>query len=395
METIEASVPPSRGTRPRNRRALILAAASQLFAVKGYPQVGMTDVAEAVGVRPSALYRHFSSKEELLRDAITSFFLPYMEVLKRAASTSVDVTLAELAEVMLDHEWSGILWQRESRHLPTEVRGELAGLLLQAVSELTKGLRAHRQELDPLQAEILSWSAVAVTISGSFRDVGRSRAEDEKLLASLAGAAAFATIPTVLQAPSAAPADPAPSFGSRREALLRAATQLFAENGYAGVSLEDVGAAIGVTGPTVYGYFTSKSDLLVTALNRAEAVMWTDLSRSISLAHGPEDALRRLLACYSRFARENVDLMQLIRSEVPQLPDGQREVFAERQDQYFEEWARFLRVVRPDLSSASAEIHVRTTCHIINAIARRPHLCLAEGIDDALQVIGREVMQVT
>ena len=58
--------PPPRGTRPRNRRRLIVAAAAELFASRGYAQVSMADVADAVAVRPSALYRHFRGKDDLL-----------------------------------------------------------------------------------------------------------------------------------------------------------------------------------------------------------------------------------------------------------------------------------------------------------------------------------------
>src|SRR5258708_34199432 len=57
---------PARGTRPANRRQLIIAAAADLFSRKGYAAVGMGDVAEAVAIGPSALYRHFRGKRDLL-----------------------------------------------------------------------------------------------------------------------------------------------------------------------------------------------------------------------------------------------------------------------------------------------------------------------------------------
>ena len=45
--------PGRRGTRPHNRRELILAAAAELFAKHGYAKVGMGDLADAVGIAPS------------------------------------------------------------------------------------------------------------------------------------------------------------------------------------------------------------------------------------------------------------------------------------------------------------------------------------------------------
>jgi AcrR family transcriptional regulator len=48
------------------RRTEIVAAAAQVFATDGYSNVGMREVADAVGIRGASLYHHFSSKEEIL-----------------------------------------------------------------------------------------------------------------------------------------------------------------------------------------------------------------------------------------------------------------------------------------------------------------------------------------
>lgn len=48
------------------RRDDILATATQLFADRGYANVGMRAIADEVGIRPASLYHHFASKEEIL-----------------------------------------------------------------------------------------------------------------------------------------------------------------------------------------------------------------------------------------------------------------------------------------------------------------------------------------
>jgi AcrR family transcriptional regulator len=48
------------------RRDDILATATQLFAERGYANVGMRAIADEVGIRPASLYHHFASKEEIL-----------------------------------------------------------------------------------------------------------------------------------------------------------------------------------------------------------------------------------------------------------------------------------------------------------------------------------------
>src|SRR6476660_2689370 len=49
---------------------------------------------------------------------------------------------------------------------------------------------------------------------------------------------------------------------NRRQALLTAAASLFALNGFNRVSLEDLGAAAGVSGPAVYRHFSGKQAVL-------------------------------------------------------------------------------------------------------------------------------------
>src|SRR5688500_3082847 len=55
---------------------------------------------------------------------------------------------------------------------------------------------------------------------------------------------------------------------SRRDEILRAAAQLFAERGSRAVGVDDVGAAVGVTGPAIYRHFASKDAMLAEMLLR-------------------------------------------------------------------------------------------------------------------------------
>src|SRR3982750_3651528 len=54
----------------------------------------------------------------------------------------------------------------------------------------------------------------------------------------------------------------------RREQILQAAAQLFAERGSRAVGVDDVGAAVGVTGPAIYRHFASKDAMLAEMLLR-------------------------------------------------------------------------------------------------------------------------------
>jgi AcrR family transcriptional regulator len=51
------------------------------------------------------------------------------------------------------------------------------------------------------------------------------------------------------------------SAGQRRAVIAAAATELFAERGYRGTSIDEIAARSGVTPPVVYDHFDSKQDL--------------------------------------------------------------------------------------------------------------------------------------
>ena len=49
---------------------------------------------------------------------------------------------------------------------------------------------------------------------------------------------------------------------SRREQILATAAELFAARGFHGVSVAELGAACGISGPALYKHFSSKQAML-------------------------------------------------------------------------------------------------------------------------------------
>src|SRR6476660_9308482 len=96
----------------------------------------------------------------------------------------------------------------------------------------------------------------------------------------------------VARRPRAAPTDAPPA--SKREAILRAAIDVFADRGYFNAQVADVARAAGVAAGTVYLYFKSKDDLLVSIFERS---MREDLALGRAAVAGlddPSERLRRL-----------------------------------------------------------------------------------------------------
>lgn len=83
METPE--MPTARPARS-NTKAELLDRSRELFARHGYEGVSMRDIAGAIGVRQSAIYNHFGSKQELLTELMVS----HMERVLSAMQSAVD-----------------------------------------------------------------------------------------------------------------------------------------------------------------------------------------------------------------------------------------------------------------------------------------------------------------
>ena len=80
---------------------------------------------------------------------------------------------------------------------------------------------------------------------------------------------------------------------TRREQILATAAELFAARGFHGVSVADLGAACGISGPALYKHFASKDAVLAEMLvSISEELLAVGRERSMS-ADGPRAALRR------------------------------------------------------------------------------------------------------
>jgi len=383
---------PPRGTRPLNRRQLILTAGADLFSRDGYPNVSMVDIAEAVAIGPSALYRHFRSKQELLGEVVRAAFDSTRTAMAEAAGRNGVAAVREFAATVLDHRELGVLWQREARHLPPAERERLRHKLREFAAVFTDLVRDSRAELDSTQAELLAWAVLAALVSVSFQQVQLPRTEYDELLRTMVTDVLATRLP-VLGSPAAPPTSSAaePGEGTRRELLLRVATRLFAEHGYQGVGIEEIGAAAGITGPSVYHHFASKAQLMVAVMERGRERLHLDLRRTLSTTDEPAAALRALLRSYIDFGLAHSHVVDLLVIEVDQLPDEWRLVRQAQRD-YVAEWVRLLREVHPELAVGPARVRIQAALTVVNDLARTPHLRRLPGLSDAMYAVDSAIL---
>ena len=153
----------------------------------------------------------------------------------------------------------------------------------------------------------------------------------------------------------------------RREALLDAAASQFAQRGFTRVSLEDIGAAVGVSGPAVYRHFDGKQAVLGALLVGASEGLWAGGQRVVAEAPDDAAALTRLIRFHVDFALSNADVIRVQDRDLDSLGDGDNHAVRALQRSYVELWVDVLRRLRPDDERAVLRTRAHATFGLINS----------------------------
>jgi TetR/AcrR family fatty acid metabolism transcriptional regulator len=87
---------------------------------------------------------------------------------------------------------------------------------------------------------------------------------------------------------------PRPAVADKREAILRAATKVFARSGYFNSKVADVARVAGVADGTVYLYFKSKEEILRSLFDRGVGEVIADARARTAALPDPRDKLREI-----------------------------------------------------------------------------------------------------
>ncbi|MEU8798531.1 TetR family transcriptional regulator [Spirillospora sp. NPDC048819] len=385
---------PAGTRRPRDRKAQIVSAAADLFHRHGYHTVTMEEIARAVGITAGALYRHFRNKQELLARTVNDGLSAFESAVEGTAPGDIDALLDVLATVTLDRRDLGVLWQRESRNLPDAGRDLLRDRFHSIAGRTATVVQAARPGLSAADADLLAWALFSVFASPSHHAVQLPRARFHALLRQLGSAVVHADLPAAQEGVDAPPAASTPGIprASRRESVLDAAARLFGEHGYQAVSMEDIGAAAGISGAGIYKHVTAKSELLVAALTRAADALHMDISRIFATASTPEQALTLLLRSYIDLTVTSSHLTGALITEVVHLPDEQRHALRRLQHDYVGEWVQLLTGREPGLTETEARVITQAVLATVNDLTRIGHLRRRPRLDDDLAALGEAVL---
>jgi AcrR family transcriptional regulator len=155
---------------------------------------------------------------------------------------------------------------------------------------------------------------------------------------------------------------------SRRDEILRAAAQLFAERGSRAVGVDDVGAAVGVTGPAIYRHFASKDAMLAEMLLRiSERLLAGGSDRVTDVGDDPAAQLRALIDFHVDFALDNPALITVQDRDLASLPDGDAAQVRRLQRRYVEVWVAVLTRLLPGTDAALCRARAHAVFGLINS----------------------------
>ena len=161
---------------------------------------------------------------------------------------------------------------------------------------------------------------------------------------------------------------------ARREAIVAAAAELFAENGYAAVGMDDIGAAAGVTGPAIYRHFEAKAAVLTEVFDRIISTVDTDIDPGDDVPGGspadaePAERLRRQVERYAAGVSRQRQLMAVFVREVHHLPPDHRDRLRDRQRALVGRWRRLLAGAHPDWSTEEVRTAVHGVFGMLNTV---------------------------
>jgi AcrR family transcriptional regulator len=164
--------------KPEERKAEIIQAARYLFLTKGYEQVSMQDVMDALGIAKGTIYYYFKSKEDLFEAVTFDLVDRVTAAMKEVAQSSTGSALERLQQLLMAGQVAASNGQI-LEHLHTSANQTMHLRMLAVAIQQQAPIYAEIIEqgcregicncAHPLEcAEFILWSAQALTDQGFY-----------------------------------------------------------------------------------------------------------------------------------------------------------------------------------------------------------------------------------
>ena len=158
-----------------------------------------------------------------------------------------------------------------------------------------------------------------------------------------------------------------------RDDVVRAAGRLFADRGYHGTSMRDLGKELGLLGSSLYSHVSSKQDLLVEVVEEGARLFEASAEKALATEASASDRLDALISGHVEVVVDNIDVARTFLNEARMLDAAHRARIIDARDHYEE---AFRSVIREGIEDGSfgSDVYPKTASifilSILNAIER-------------------------
>jgi AcrR family transcriptional regulator len=163
-----------------------------------------------------------------------------------------------------------------------------------------------------------------------------------------------------------------------RDEVLRQSARLFAERGFRGTSVGDIGAACGVSGPALYKHFPSKQAILGRLLVDISEQLLDGARDVLGAAADPVPAVRGLVEFHADFALAEPDLIRVQGRDLDSLRESEQAQVRRLQRDYVALWCDALRALDPRLPGEAARVRAHAVLGLLNSTPHSTHRAPSE-----------------
>jgi TetR/AcrR family fatty acid metabolism transcriptional regulator len=286
------------------KRQLIIESAERIFATRGFHDTTIADISNDSGVHEASIFQYFKTKENLivtvperhLKETLAGI-TEHLQGMKGAEPKIRKLLWHQLRDCSVNKNYTSILL-RELRTLPAFYQSPAYEMIREysafAVEAIREGIQD--QEVDAeieviLVLDMIFGAIDSIVLRWLFFGDPYDPNEAADALCSLIKAAIWRR-----EQPVVNENDDEPSRGElRRRTIMEVASEVFGKKGYGGATISEIAGKAGIAEASIYQYFKSKEQLLLSVLGTWFIELADELERVFSGALNPYERLLYLL----------------------------------------------------------------------------------------------------
>jgi TetR/AcrR family transcriptional regulator, fatty acid metabolism regulator protein len=286
------------------KRRLIMESAERIFATNGFHDSTIADISHDSEVHEASIFQYFKTKENLivtvperhLKDTLAGI-TEHLQGMKGAEPKIRKLLWHQLRDLSVNKDYTSILL-RELRTLPAFYQSPAYEMIRKysafAVEAIKEGIRD--QEIDGeieviLVLEMIFGAIDSIVVRWLFFGDPYDPNEAADALCSLIKAAIWRSEQSVGNE-----IGDEPSRGElRRRTIMKVAAEVFGKKGYGGATISEIAGKAGIAEASIYQYFKSKEQLLLSVLGTWFIELADELERGFSGELNPYERLLYLL----------------------------------------------------------------------------------------------------